>query len=313
MHSFSKEPVSYQKRIFPFSGGTALGGITILNNRKKIIFTSVSICICVTCIPLILLLLIQQWKYHTLTESLNKYEAEEALYSEASLYMFAENISAGDIITNEMLTHCTLKIPKDKSICYITEKSSVVGQYAKTNYTKGMIATTDMFYQDSQRNTRYRTLDLLDIELPSSINVGELLEIRISFPNGEDYVVIRQLPVEAILTHEETAYGITVSISEEDLLRLSGARVDVNCYEGTYLYAAVYQADFDTVAEIDYPVNTDVFSLMQWDPNVVSLFTVDKEQQKRQLLEEHLQAFMQWEINDSIILEEQDYNISQES
>ena len=46
-----------------------------------------------------------------------------------------------------------------------------------------MIATTDMSYQDSQRNTRYRTLDLLDIELPSSINVGELLEIRISFPS----------------------------------------------------------------------------------------------------------------------------------
>ena len=79
-----------------------------------------------------------------------------------------------------------------------------------------------------------------------------------SFPNGEDYVVIRQLPVEAILTHEETAYGITVSISEEDLLRLSGARVDVNCYEGTYLYAAVYQATKQIIC------SRDMLSFIVW-------------------------------------------------
>lgn len=66
-----------------------------------------------------------------------------------------------------------------------------------------------------------------------------------------------------------------------------------------------------------------VFTLMQWDPNIVSLFTVKKEQEKRSVLENHLQLFTQKEMGNSIEAEleslpdsqeelpEQDNNISQ--
>ena len=62
---------------------------------------------------------------------------------------------------------------------------------------------------------------------------------------------------------------------------------------------------------------------MQWDPNIVSLFTVKKEQEKRSVLENHLQLFIQKEMSNSIEaepdtlsdsteeLQPQDNNISQ--
>jgi hypothetical protein len=49
-------------------------------------------------------------------------------------------------------------------------------------------------------------------------------------------------------------------------------RILENLFEGTYLYAVIYQADFENAAVTTYPVNPQVFTLMQWDPNIVSLF-----------------------------------------
>ena len=94
-------------------------------------------------------------------------------------------------------------------------------------------------------------------------------------------------------------------------------------FEGTYLYAVIYQADFENAAVTTYPVNPQVFTLMQWDPNIVSLFTVKKEQEKRSVLENHLQLLTKKEMGNSIEAEleslpdsqeelpEQDNNISQ--
>ena len=136
---------------------------------------------------------------------------------------------------------------------------------------------------------------------------------------------LNQQRVLSLLNEDEgtSVCGIALNLSEEDLLRLSSARVDENLFEGTYLYAVIYQADFENAAVTTYPVNPQVFTLMQWDPNIVSLFTVKKEQEKRSVLENHLQLFTQKEMGNSIEAEleslpdsqeelpEQDNNISQ--
>lgn len=234
------------------------------------------------------------------------YVAEEKMYDELTVYLLNENISAGDQISKNMLSSCTIKVPTQKSLCYISDCSSILGTYAKTDYIKGSVLTKDMFFEDSSLSERYRTLEISFISLPEAFSIDQPLEIRISFPNGEDYTVLTHQKVQYITYEEDIPISFSLTLSEEELLRLSSARVDCNSYDGTYLYAVIYEADFDNAAETDYPVNADVFSLMQWDPNIISLFTVDKEQQKRALLEEHLQTFIQWESTDAIELEEND-------
>lgn len=56
--------------------------------------------------------------------------------------------------------------------------------------------------------------------------------------------------------------------------------------------------DFQETSEPDYPVNPDVFELMNWDPNIVALFTVPKELEIRATLENHLKVFLQNEEQD---------------
>lgn len=210
-----------------------------------------------------------------------------------------------------MLTSCTLKLPCQKNVHFVSDRTDIIDSYAKTALKQGSILTQDMFYSDESLSSRTRTLELTDIRLPENLTTRDLIELRISFPNGEDFVVLTHQKAAYLLQDEAYSYGIALTLSEEDLLRVSSARVDQMLFDGASLYAVVYSADFDAAAEIDYPVNADVFSLMQWDPNIVSRFSVKKEQEKRALLEEHLQTFMQQGTTESLELEDEDYNISQ--
>lgn len=144
------------------------------------------------------------------------------------------------------------------------------------------------------------------------------------FLPGEDYIVLNQQRVLSLLKRRRNfCLRHSFKSFRGRSAPLSSARVDENLFEGTYLYAVIYQADFENAAVTTYPVNPQVFTLMQWDPNIVSLFTVKKEQEKRSVLENHLQLFTQKEMGNSIEAEleslpdsqeelpEQDNNISQ--
>ena len=253
-----------------------------------------------------ILLLIQRYNCRVLKQTVSAYEAEQNSYVDTTVYLLSKALPAGEALTKDDLTSCTVKLPRSQSILYASD-------------------TADFFYSDERLTERNRYLELSDIRLPESVHTNNLIDIRISFPTGEDYIVLNQQRVLSLLKEDEetSVCGIALNLSEEDLLRLSSARVDENLFEGTYLYAVIYQADFENAAVTTYPVNPQVFTLMQWDPNIVSLFTVKKEQEKRSVLENHLQLFTQKEMGNSIEAEleslpdsqeelpEQDNNISQ--
>lgn len=309
-HSFHSKSVSYHQRTIYIFRETALGGIHILHNRKKTILLTGIVTVLLTCLPLLVLYFIQYFRYRELSGTLAAYEAEAQAFSDTTVYILSKSVSAGEQITKDKLTACTLKLPTTSNPVLVTDSSEFVGSYAKTALKKGCFLTPDMLYSDASLSEKTRTLELTDIKLPKHLTHTDLIEIRISFPNGEDFVVLNQQTLLNVLSNEEETYGIRISVSEDELLRLSSALVDQNLYDGAYLYAVTYRADFETASQTDYPVNSDVFSLMQWDPNIVSLFTVPEELEKRTLLEEHLQNFLQPKESDEIELEEI-YNIPQ--
>ena len=246
-----------------------------------------------------------------MSDTVAAYEAEAQAFSDTTIYLLSESISAGEQITPDKLTAYTIKIPVTTNAVYVANSSSLQNAYAKTALKEGSILSPDMFYTDATLSEKTRTIELTNLRLPSQMKETDLVEIRISFPNGEDFVVLNHQTLASILVEEEIVYGIAISVTEDELLRLSSAMVDQNLYEGACLYAVTYRTDFETASQTNYPVNTDVFSLMEWDPNIVSLFTVPSEQKKRELLETHLQDFLQEGTSDIIELEEE-YNISQE-
>lgn len=283
----------------------------MLHNRKKTIFFSLLAGACITAIPLLVLLCIQYGRSRTLSRTVARYEEMESACQTVPAYVLTRSLSAGDQITADCFAICTIKIAGDTSLNLVTDSGSIENYYAKTALKKGSVITADMFYEKDFTDSNIRTLEITDLLLPEQLAADGFVDIRISFPNGEDYVVLEKQKILYLLREDASTYGIALSLDEEDLLRLSSARVDRTLYENTCLYAIAYSADFQEPAIVDYPVNTDVFSLMQWNPNILSLYTVEREQERRSALEEHLDSFFYRETYETAVTEPEVCNISQ--
>ena len=94
---------------------------------------------------------------------------------------------------------------------------------------------------------------------------GEYVDVRISFPNGEDYVVLSKKCVEAPMTDV-----LVLEVSEDEILMLESARADMNQYRDCHIYAVKYIRENQQNAVRNYPVNPQVLRLGLWNPNIQS-------------------------------------------
>ncbi len=147
----------------------------------------------------------------------------------------------------------------------------------KLNYD----ATDNYKNTDSDRYIHYSCINLF-----SGIAVGDLVDIRICFPSGEDYIVVSH---KKIINIDEN--GVVLKINEEELLKMSSARIDMNTYAGTYIYAVKYLSDEQKPATSYYLLNEYVLSLCEWNPNIVDKVFSQENLKKRYDFEQNLVKF----------------------
>lgn len=115
--------------------GTALEAFTfytIVKNNYNYFFIS----ICIAGIPLSILLLIQRYNCRVLKQTVSAYEAEQNSYVDTTVYLLSKALPAGEALTKDDLTSCTVKLPRSQSILYASDSKNLIGQYAKTALKK---------------------------------------------------------------------------------------------------------------------------------------------------------------------------------
>ncbi len=119
------------------------------------------------------------------------------------------------------------------------------------------------------------------VEVGDEQETSEFLDIRIRFPNGEDYIVVTGKTITYV-----TEEGFYMYLDEKELHMLSSARTDVEVYQGAKLYLASYGKKQENSLS-NYPTNLFVLSSY---PN----YFEDAEQiySRRLQLEENLLTFM---------------------
>ena len=153
----------------------------------------------------------------------------------------------------------------------ITEASS--GKYindktvAKINLASGTVVTSEMISSSSESNGNdVRIQEYNMIVLPSRLEVGDFLDIRLRLPNGEDYIVISKKEVKQ--ASEDT---IWLKVTEDEILTMSNAIVEAYIMKGSKLYATTYtEAGNQTKSTPTYPVSYEVLKLIETNPNIVT-------------------------------------------
>lgn len=172
------------------------------------------------------------------------------------------------------------KLQKDDSGSYYIERNNnkeyvqlnTVPVIAKVSLKKNAVLTRDTISKgnnttsDDVRKQEYNV-----IVLPTQIQTGDYVDIRLSMPNGQDYIVVSKKNIEIpVIDGVDSESTIWLNLSEDEILSMNSAIVDTAKVEGSKLYATTYtEPGIQSAATPTYTPSKEVLQLIAEDPNAV--------------------------------------------
>lgn len=136
----------------------------------------------------------------------------------------------------------------------------------KVDVPQGTIVTKDLLVEvGKETKDSDRILEYNMIVLPSTLKNGDFIDVRISLPTGEDFVVLSKK--EVFGTNDTCVW---LKVSEEEILIMNNAMVEAYIIQGAKLYATMYiEAGLQDALKETYYVSPDVMSMILKDPNIL--------------------------------------------
>lgn len=187
------------------------------------------------------------------------------------VYVFAADMKAGTVLNDQDLMLKEIGsgvIPTDA----VRTPEEAIGRVMRGDVKASTLCVQSLIYQPGDFPDDARIQEYSAIRLPQRLEKNETIDVRVMFPNGLDYVVLAKKNV-LDLQRDETGIGnlVWLTMSEEELLRMSSAVVDAFLHTGTMLYAVTYVApDVQAAATVTYPANGYVQDLIQTNPNIIA-------------------------------------------
>lgn len=259
-------------------------------HRKVLIITAIAISVCLLVAAVIYSLKRQSEQEQNQQQMKEHYERqikelktiEEQ--SRRNVWTVSRTIPAGGTVTAENLQ----SVPMPASLVpsgMITEREAAIGKSAKIELQPGTPLMPSMLYEGAPIPKDLRVQEFHVIQLPSNLQTGQYIDVRINFPTGEDFVLLAKK--KAL---ELSGNVIWLEMNELDILRTSSAIIDAYL-QGARLYALPYiEPGLQEAAVVNYPANPKVLDLMEHDPNLFEKATTELARQLRSTLDGNLKA-----------------------
>lgn len=188
-----------------------------------------------------------------------------------SVIQLVQSMEAGEIIREKDIIQ--VRIPENNQKENIFQKSKIIGNRLKLSLSENTILTSEMVYMGEAISEDLRLHYFPFVQLTEKLQKGDFIDIRISFLNGVDFVLLSKKKIEDISIQdgiEGTSKGVWIEVTEEEILRLSSALVDNYLNEESVIYGIEYVLETQKAAIVNYPVNKVVERLIEEDPNIVA-------------------------------------------
>lgn len=199
----------------------------------------------------------------------NKASKEKGTATKA--YALNRDVKSGQEITADMLspinTYSNL-IPQnyiDSTILTSVESGKKV--VAKVDLYKNTILTASTATTEENTVTKdVRTMEYNMLTLPINLTIGDYVDIRITFPDGQDFIVIAKKEIKNIQGNT-----VTFDMSEADIVMLNSAIVESYIMKASNIYIAKYvEPGMQEKAANTYVPTAEVIRLIETDSNIVS-------------------------------------------
>lgn len=187
-----------------------------------------------------------------------------------TVFVALQDVRKGEAVTEEMLTSMQVFSSQDSSL-YFSEED--FGKEALNDIRAGSFVDKVMVNQSGQVD-QLREVCVDGILISENTKDNDVVDIRIRYSNGEDYVV---LSGKQLRLHEGDYKHCYLRVGEEELLLIAAALVDADCFEGAVLYTTKYiEASIQKKSEVTYLPREELLELMKNSPNI-AVFTQDYE------------------------------------
>ena len=146
---------------------------------------------------------------------------------------------------------------------------------AKVNMYKNSIITIDMLSKSEEKTTDdLRKVEYNMLVLPSQLETGEYIDIRLAMPSGQDYIVVSKKQVEIPqINGVDSEDTIWLKLTEDEIITMNSAIVDAYRTIGSTLKVVIYtEAGIQSAATPTYVPTGEVMQLIESNPNIVETY-----------------------------------------
>ncbi len=212
--------------------------------------------------------------------------AQSKLNKNRKMVYVAKNlITSGSTISkdNTKYVEAFSNIPSNY---FITDKDfgklAVVNIGKDTQVLKNMVAADTM--PDDLREEEFECLTL-----NTNLSESDYVDIRIMFPNGENYIVLSKKPIKNLTLKSNQCY---LWLNEEEIVTVSSAIVDAYLHKGAKLYTVKYiEPSIQAATEVTYIPNVYVINMMRQDANIYQIASKVLSETARKEMEVRLDTF----------------------
>ncbi|MEK3876411.1 SAF domain-containing protein [Paenibacillus sp. FSL M7-0420] len=172
---------------------------------------------------------------------------------------------AGEVIAEEDVIQ--EKLPKFSSPDnLIGESKAIVGKYMKIDVMPGTAVTTEMVRDEARLDPSERKEETEYIKLPLRLTKKDVVDIRIVFPNGEDYIVVGKKSLKDVdLANQYTFFND----NEEEAQLLNSALVDAYINNAELYMKQYVEPELQPEPVINYVPNLDVLGVIKSNPSII--------------------------------------------
>lgn len=164
---------------------------------------------------------------------------------------------------------------------YVLEPQQVMDKFYKIAISPGTPLTDDMFMSEELDDTTRET-DLIADSWSVGLKKGDYVDLEITYPYGDKYVVLSHIRVENVNTSTVKTY---LTGSQRHIY--NGALVDyfLQVENGASLNLVKYtEPGIQKPSDVTYSVTDNILSVITEDPNVLEKINTSLNQEKRTMI-----------------------------
>lgn len=135
-----------------------------------------------------------------------------------TIYRTTRDVKSNEVLTSEDIEE--IQVGVNLAAGYSTTLDELIGMTAMNDIGKNEVLYSTMVYPVELRSD-YRTLDVLCDRQPIGFSKGDTVDVRITFPNGQDFLLLSKKLVDDV-------YGnaVRIVVDEKDILIYKSAEAD---------------------------------------------------------------------------------------